>query len=276
MQESEDILLTPDEERVRKAVQGLPVPAARRAYRDRLRREFATGKFEPHARPTIPRATAWFSWRWAAAATAILLVIAFAFVNQGPDWRVMIAEGTGSAIINGTTLSLSDQRGVERALRRGARVSVPEGSQLTLLLPGTVLVQVASGSEVTLPNPPGRWFRRTMNASVTRGEARLMTGADFEGRVMTIETPAGTTVLTGTLVSVVTDGTFTCVCVAEGIAQAGKSQTSMEYVPATMRKVMFADDRPSAMLPIEAEHASGLAILMHDHGKDIARGKSNR
>ncbi|HET9232688.1 MAG TPA: FecR domain-containing protein [Candidatus Eisenbacteria bacterium] len=271
MQDSEDILLTPEEERVRNAVQALPPPAAHPAFRNRLRREFATGKFEPRSRPVIPRATAWFTWRWAAAATAILLVIGFAFVNQGPDWRVMTVEGTGNVIVNGTTLALSDQRGMERALRRGGRVSVPEGSQLTLLSPKTVLVQVAPQSEVTLPVPSGRWFRRTMKASVTRGEARLMTGADFHGRVMTIDTPAGTTILTGTLVSVVTDGTFTCVCVAEGTAQAGKSPTSMEFVPRDMRKVMFADKRPSVMLPIEAEHATGLATLLREHAKDIAR-----
>ena len=217
MQDSEDILLTPEEERVRKAVQSLPPPQSHPAFRNRLRREFATGKFEPHPRTVIPRATAWFTWRWAAAATAILLVIAFAFVNQGPDWRVMTAEGTGRAIVNGEPLS--DARDLERALRRGGQVNVPEGSQLTLLLPGTLLVQVAPGSEVTLAAPSGRWIGKTMKASVIRGEARLMTGPGFSGRVMTIETPVGTTVLTGTLVSVVTDGTFTCVCVAEGTGE---------------------------------------------------------
>ena len=274
MRDSEDILLTPEGERVRKEVRALPAPAAHPAFRNRLRREFATGRFEAHTRPTahlIPRATAWFTWRWAVPATAILLVIAFAFVNQGPDWRVMTAEGTGSAIVNGTTFSLSDTPALARALRRGGSVSVPEGSQLTLLSPNTLLVQVAPGSEVTLPVPSGRWFRRTMKAAVSRGEARLLTGAGFPGRVMYIDTPAGTTVLTGTLVSVVTDGTFTCVCVGEGIAQVGDSQKSMEFVPADMRKVMFADERPSVMLPIEAEHATGLGTLMREHGQEIAR-----
>ena len=98
-----------------------------------------------------------------------------------------------------------------------------------------------------------------------------MTGPGFPGRVMTIETPAGTTVLTGTLVSVVTDGIFTCVCVAEGTAQAGMSPASMEFIPAAMRKVMFADERPSSMLPIEAEHAAGLATLLNDYGKEMSR-----
>ena len=88
---------------------------------------------------------------------------------------------------------------------------------------------------------------------------------------MDVGTPAGNTVITGTLVSVVTDGAFTCVCVAEGTASVGKSATSMEFVPPGMRKVMFSDKRPAAMLPIEPQHAEGLATLMREHAKDVGR-----
>ena len=45
----------------------------------------------------------------------------------------------------------------------------------------------------------------------------------------------------------------------------------MEFVPANMRKVMFKDDRPSVMLPIEAGHAAGLATLLNDYGKEMSR-----
>jgi len=271
MHGSEDPPLTPLEERVQGAVRSLPRVEADSAFRNRLRREFSTGRFEPHLRPQQPKIAGWFTWRWATMATAILLVIAFAFVNRGPDWRIMSATGSEHVLVNGKRVPLSNRAALEGALARGGHVTVPEGSELTLLSQGTLLVQAAPGTDLDLPTPPGRWLGKNMRAAVTRGEARLFTGPRFPGRRMDIGTPAGNTVITGTLVSVVTDGAFTCVCVAEGTASVGNSGTSMESVPAGMRKVMFSDKRPAALLPIEAEHASGLATLFREYGKAVGK-----
>jgi len=265
--------LTPIEGRVQSVVRSMPRPEADPAFRNRLRREFSTGRFEQHVRPrpTEPKIAGWFTWPWAMAATAVLLVIGFGFLNHGPDWRVMSASGAGTVTVNGTSVAASDRAALEKALRRGGQVSVPAGSELTLLFEGTLLVQAAPGTDMHVPTPGGRWMGKNMHATVTKGEARLLTGPRFPGRVMDIGTPAGTAMITGTVVSIVTDGAFTCVCVAEGTASVGKSATSMEFVPAGMRKVMFSDTRPAALLPIEAAHADGLATLMREHAKDVEK-----
>jgi hypothetical protein len=262
--------LTPLEERVKSVVRSLPHAQADPAFRNRLRREFSTGRFERRrARQPEPKIAGWFTWRWATAATVILLVIAFGFVNRGPDWRIL--SGNGDVVVNGKTLSTSDRKALADAIRRGGQVSVPGGSELTLLSEGTLLVQAAAGTDLRLPTPPGRWMAKNMHAVVTKGEARLLTGPRFPGRTLDVGTPAGNTVITGTLVSVVTDGAFTCVCVSEGTASVGKSPTTMEFVPAGTRKLMFSDKRPAVMLPIEPEHAEGLAALLREHGKDVAK-----
>ena len=262
--------LTPVEERVRNVVRSLPHAEANPAFRNRLRREFSTGRFERRrARAPEPTLTRWFAWRWATAATAILLAIGFAFLNRGPDWRIVGGPVSGSVIVNGKVVPASDRAALAKALRRGGRIGVPVDGELTLLTPGTLLVQVTPGSDVEIPVPRGRWLGKKMHGVVNNGEARLLTGPDFAGTTMDIWTEAGNTVVTGTLVSVVTNGELTCVCVAEGTARAGNK--AMDPIPAGMRKVMFTDNRPDEMLPIEAEHAAGLAALLREHGKDVGK-----
>jgi hypothetical protein len=267
----QDPPLTPVEERVKEVVRTLPHPQADPAFRNRLRREFSTGRFEQHVRPAEPKSAGWFAWPWAMAATAVALVIGFGFLNRGPDWQVMSASGTGTVTVNGKTVSASDRAALADALRRGGQVSVPAGNELTVVSEGTLLVQAAPGTDMHLPTPPGRWIGKNMHAAVTKGEARLLTGPRFPGRAMDIGTPAGNTVITGTLVSVVTDAAFTCVCVSEGTASVGKTATSMEFVPTGMRKVMFSDKRPAALLPIEPAHAEGLATLLREHGQEVGK-----
>ncbi len=271
MHDPEEPPLTPVEERVQQVVRSLPRAQADPSFRMRLRREFSTGQFEPHVRPAEPKIAGWFTWPWAMAATAVLLVIGLGFLNRGPDWRIMSVTGTGNITVNGKPVPASDRTALADAIRRGGDMTVPAGSELTLLSQGTLLVQAVPGTEMHVPTPAGRWIGRSMNAVVSKGEARLLTGARFPGRRMVIDTPAGNTVITGTLVSVVTDGTFTCVCVAEGTASVGKSARSMEFVPSGMRKVMWNDKRPAVLLPIETEHAEGLAALLRDYGKDVGK-----
>jgi ferric-dicitrate binding protein FerR (iron transport regulator) len=111
---------------------------------------------------------------------------------------------------------------------------------------------------MTLPSPSGRWVKKTFRGRVDRGEARILTGAGFPGHRLRLEVPGGTTLVTGTLLSVATDGTFVCVCVVEGIAWVGRTSENMEAIPPGMRKVMFTDTRPGVVLPIEPAHAAGL------------------
>jgi hypothetical protein len=272
MQDSENVGFTPEEEGAQEAVRHLPVVEAHPSFRNALRRDFSTGQFQPRpARVAEPKGQGWLIWRWVPLACAASLLVAFAFANRGADWRVMGAAGTGQAIVDGASVSLSDPSALGQALRRGARVSVPEGSTLTLLSPTMLLVQVAPGTEMTIPKPPGRWISKNFTTKVSRGEARLLTGPSFPGRKLLVGTPVGTTEVTGTLLSVVTDSSFTCVCVAEGKVMTGKSPARMKMVTAGTRMVMYADQRPSVLLPIESEHAAGLAALMSEHGVDVGR-----
>jgi ferric-dicitrate binding protein FerR (iron transport regulator) len=86
-------------------------------------------------------------------------------------------------------------------------------------------MQVAPGTDLTLPASAGRWFGRATRASVANGEVRITTGTGFHGARLAVETPEAMVQVTGTTLAVICEPTGTCVCVLEGsvrvAAQAG-------------------------------------------------------
>lgn len=262
------------EEMVREAIEDLPEVHANPGFRARLRREFATGRFgPPRPAPVLPAPWWVTALKWSPLPAAVAAVFVFAMLNRGPDWEVVAAAGTGNLVVDGEVVPLTDAAAVADGIRRGGRLAWtpaertagPEG-QITLRSPGVLLVQAAADAEAVIPSPPGRWIQRGLRARVDRGEVLFQTGERFPGRTLRVETPVGVTEVTGTLFSVVTDSVFSCVCVLEGTAWVGRSEERMEAIPAGMRRVMFADTRPSVTLPIEPLHAADLARFQAQQG----------
>ena len=254
--------LTAEQVAARDAVRGLREVTADPVFRSRLAREFASGHFTPHRvlEPERPsRVAAFLRWAYVPAAAAALLAVVFLW-NRGPAWEVAGTSPGGTLSINGETVSVGDSDRLDALLRPGAEIALSPRTELTLRTPGTLAIQLAPGTAMTLPGRPHRWFPRTLRTDIDAGEARFLTGPRFAGRTLVMATPEGHAEITGTVVSVLRDPAMgaTCVCVMEGTARIGADEADMEPVPKGMRKVMFADGRDPMVVAILPEHRDGL------------------
>src|SRR5207249_6837996 len=119
-------------------------------------------------------------------------------------------------------------------------------SQLEIMGPGQLVIQMTPGSDVTIPKTPGRWFGRRVSTEVRAGELRITTGHGFDGARLSITTPAARVEVTGTTLAVICDPEGTCVCVLEGKVGVGGRDGPMETVKQGRRRFMFNDGRAEA------------------------------
>lgn len=248
--------LTFDETRARDAVRGLDAPAARPAFRERLRREFVDGSIAAAPRRVI--ALPWTrrpAFRWIAApVAAAALLLAVTALNHGPRWQVIDASGDGLAIVDGRPVPLGHREDLARAIRPGARVQMPDGARLEIVSPGVLAIQLMNGVDMTVPSPPGRWFGRRTEGEVRKGELRITTGAGFHGAQLHLATVEAEVQVTGTTLAVICAPEGTCVCVLEGVVKVGEREGTMMNVEHGMRRFVYNDTRPpiiDRMLPQE-------------------------
>lgn len=251
---------TPEEKRVQDAVRGLSRPSADPDFRARLKRDFVSGALRETGRVAAPVRRPW-RVRWSrvaplAAAAAILFVMVVG--NRGAPPRVIATSGEGTILVDGASFAANQTDEINRRLRPGAEIQLIGGAVVDVFYPGTMVWEFAAGSRFTLPRPPGRWYDRTIECALDFGESRVRTGPRFPGTRLTIDTPEGTTVLTGTLVSVYRDSSVTCVCVQEGTAMIGVDAGDLDAVGAGMRKIMFRDGRPPVITEIAPPHQQHL------------------
>ena len=252
---------SPELERARAAVRGLPVQEADPAFRARLKGDFVAGRIgRPATLVLAGRDRARAAWlAWAAIPAAAALVVAVAILDRPPPWRLMASEGARAATADGHALGQTAE--VERMLHAGARVRVPEGSVLTLASAGRLAIELMPGTEMILPAPPGRWLARSGHARVTGGEVRVTTGPAFRGARLTIETGEARLEATGTTFAVLCLPVGTCVCVYEGRVRVGAKRGAMEGVPAGRRREIFRDGRPPLDDSMLAQEYAPLARL---------------
>ena len=232
---SDETQFTPsaEERRVLDRLRASATPRADAAFRERLKLEFASGEIEDR-RSVLPlpieRRTHRVRWMagFAAAAAAMILTLA---LNQAPSWTALPSAGSGTLIVNGVPLPVSDAAGLTRSLRPGSRLLLRSSQDLDLVSSGLLAMQLAPGTEVVLPKPPGRWFGRAARASVDRGHLRVTTGRRFDGSRLAITTPDATVHVTGTTLAVIAESTGTCVCVLEGTAHVRPHRGVMTKVP---------------------------------------------
>lgn len=244
--------LTPDQERARAALLGLEAPPARPEFRKALARDFASGAFaEPRTAPAHDvgraRGPSWWSWpvlRWALAPVAMTaLAIALVIGDRGARWEVMSASGTGIAVVDDRPIPMAHLDDLRRALHAGARLRVPEDSEIEIASRGNLAFHVAPGTDLTLPPAPGRWFDRSVESEIRSGEMRVTSGSGFHGARLTIRTPEAMVRVTGTTFAVIREPAGTCVCVLEGTVVVGTGGGAMVEVPKGERRFVFNDGR---------------------------------
>jgi ferric-dicitrate binding protein FerR (iron transport regulator) len=257
MSAHEPEMLTPEEQRASAAVRALSTPPADAAFRARLAREFASGAIaragaREALRPVAPAWRAVLGWAIPVAAAAALLVVGV--LNRGPRWELVSSRGAGDVVVDGVPVPIASMNDLARRLRRGVRLKLPSEGQIEIAIPGQIAMQVAPGTDVTLPASAGRWFGRSTRASVANGEVRITTGAGFHGARLAVETPEAMVQVTGTTLAVICEPTGTCVCVLEGsvrvAAQAGGagvpvSEGHRRYVFNDARAPESAEIRPT-------------------------------
>jgi ferric-dicitrate binding protein FerR (iron transport regulator) len=264
MSERDNMGLTPEQRRIQDALRGLGEVRADDAFRAKLREQFVSGELAApsaaEAAPevvTLPRRRRRGAWA-VAALPAIAAAVAFIFLG-GRDvvWQLEDVRGTGLVSVNGQEVVAEERSAVAELIGPGARVAVPAGVEVDVVLAGVLVMGVAGPAEFTIPDNPQQ-EPYLYQATVHAGEFRVMTGPKFPGREVLVLTAEGRVEITGTTVAVFKDTDVTCVCVLEGTAMIGKDRDHLDAVPAGMRKVMFGDGREPMIIPIEPGHRDGL------------------
>jgi hypothetical protein len=172
------------------------------------------------------------------------LGVAVAIVNRGPAWTMLSSTGDGIAVVDQVPVPLTHPEDLQRRLRPGATVSVPEGAELELASAGDMVVQITAGTEFTVPASPGRWFGRDVAAAVRNGTIRVTTGPSFAGARLRIDTPEAMVEVTGTTLAVICEPTGTCVCVYEGTVRVSDRQAEAQPVSSGHRRYVFNNGKP--------------------------------
>ncbi len=246
--------------RMRERLRTQPAPEADPAFRARLRAQFVSGVVG-RGRLPAPRARARGPWRPLAAglAAAAALVAAGVLLDHGPGWRLVGTEGNGTLEVGGHSYPTSDAAGIAERLRSGGRVTLPEGVQLDLELPGVALVQVAGGSVVELPRAPGRLFRRRA-ARLEAGEIRVATVPGGRGADLEVRTPEARASVTGTTYAVLRQPGASCVCVLEGSVRMDAGGRRADVLHGFRRSV-YRDPRVPLVEPILPMEVMKLSML---------------
>lgn len=235
--------LSDAERRARDAVRDLPPVTADPAFRKRLEESFRTGRFPAHARRIVPLPgfrrgpVAWIAVPAAAAAALAIALL----LNQGPSWTLTGFEGGGNVVVDGRPIPMTHAAELDRALRGGARVVVPEGAELHLASADRMMIVATAGTEFVLPSTPGRWYGRTVDAFVGHGTLRVSTRPGFTGSRLVVTTPEAKIEVSGSTLAIICEEAGTCVCVLDGAVEVGPLAGDMEQVPGGMRRFVFTD-----------------------------------
>jgi ferric-dicitrate binding protein FerR (iron transport regulator) len=257
---------SPAEERARESIRKLDQVKADARFEERLEERFVGGAFAaatlPGRRTGAPVAAA--PWLGFAAAAAIL-VAAGLVLNGGLNWSLNAVSGSGVMTVDGTGYSAAETETLPKRLAAGALVETDAQAGFEFLVPGVLVIEVMPGSRVMAPTIPNRWWGRSVEFGVATGEARLMTGPAFPGTELTVVTPEGTVLVTGTTIAVNRDESGTCVCVLNGTARIGTGPDDMEDVPSGMRKVMPSDGSAPFITEVKQMHLQGILKLEKRH-----------
>jgi len=242
MSERENAVTTEEERRVQAALRALPTPAAAPDFRAELRERFVSGSIPEGAATRRPGRVVPMPWVGGIVAAAAVLAGLFFVLNRGSAWEFAGATGGGSVRV-GEEIVPSERASelLPGRLRPGLAVRLEGEVQLDLVSPNVLAVQMAPGSEMTVPGLPGRWLGRSISCEVERGEVRFVTGPGFAGTRLVIGAPAAAIEVTGTTFAVIASSDSTCVCVLDGEVRMRGRDGVTEIVPAGKRRTVSGE-----------------------------------
>jgi ferric-dicitrate binding protein FerR (iron transport regulator) len=204
------------QDRIRDLAPPIPDPA----YRERNRKRF-TGRipYEEAADRRLEPARS-RGWLWGGAGLAAAATAAAAWFTAGPAapvWEVWDVPEDGTVLINGEAVSAGKAAGMSLPPR--ARVRGGDRGRIRLGIPRMVSMELAPGTEVTLGSTRRLLRRPRLHAQVREGTAWGVTGPDFPGRDLRLDTDQARIHVRGTTFAVVSGGDTTCVCVLNGTVE---------------------------------------------------------
>ena len=246
-----------DEARARDLLQRLPDPTPDPAFHARLRREFTTGEITSPLPLSPARPGRAATVAVAATIAMLLLSAALQFLNRPPAWMVIGHTGTGTVLLDGREIPVLD---LAREIRSGRRVEARGELQLDLHLPGTVVIQLPPGGDVTLA-AAGRWFDRTLRGEIRAGEVRCVTGPRLHGSRLILSAPDATIEVSGTTFAVICEPDATCLCVFDGSATMVSADGKAERVAPGTRRTVYRSGAPPLLEEIRPMERMKLEML---------------
>ena len=272
---SEQENMTPAERAVQERLRALPDAAPDPAFRDRLRGEFVSGTIAEAPGDRKARILPFPPAVFALAAAAVLAGL-FLVINRPSPWQLAGASGEGHVRVGDVRFPTSEA-GVRlpALLRSGVSIHTEGEAQIDLMVDGTLAIQMAPGSQLTVPAAPGRWLGRSTAGRVESGEVRFVTGPRFAGSRLAIGAPLATVHVTGTTFAVISSSDSTCVCVLDGAVTLEEHDGSTRSVEAGMRRTVFsaaADPLDEEIYPMERMK---LEMLRDQAGAALRNGRAN-
>lgn len=246
---------TTEERRAAEAVQALPGPDAREAFRARLRAEFVAGTIaEP---PSMRRAAVVPLPIRAVLALAAAVAGIFLVMGRGGQWEAMHVPAGGRLELAGKTYEGADLAAWRGSLRPGVEISWSGDEPLALMLPRRLALEIAPGARLTLPrSEPGR--RDASRLDVHAGAVQVSTGPRFAGDRLTVHTGPVDVQVVGTTFSVIRAPDFACVCVLEGSVHLRMADGRDMAVPGGERRVVHDDGTVESFGEVEPLERPGL------------------
>jgi hypothetical protein len=162
-------------------------------------------------------------------------------LNRPPAWKLVGYAGSGAIMVDEQEIPPLDLGG---EILPGRRVEARGDLQLDLHLPGTILLQLPPGADVTLP-VSGRLFDRPLRGEIRAGEVRCVTGPRFHGSRLVFKAPDATIEVSGTTFAIICELDATCLCVFDGTATMVAADGKAERVaPGTRRTVYRSGAQP--------------------------------
>ena len=264
--------LDPGQRLARDAVRSLGTPAADPAFRERLKAQFAAGDIPEQpafadSEPTQPRSrpghlAAWYGWGSLTAAAVV--IFALLNLNPLPGPQLVRVDGTGRVTVDGEALEGARPELIADRLHAGAHLQVDGDTSLDLQYPGAMVWRLEPGTDIVLPDRPGRWFRSRVRADLARGEVSVRTGPDLHGGELDVATPAGTAQVYGTLVNIMSNADLTCFCLHDGTAHVSLDGRDLGAIPPMKRRVVFTDGRAPELSDIAPPHLEHMLELDRD------------
>ncbi|MCP4574648.1 MAG: hypothetical protein GY838_20045 [bacterium] len=247
------------------AVRSLPRPEADPEFRARLKDRFVSGAIDQEA-PTPSGSRLGSVWLgWSALAAAAVVTFALLGFNRLPGPELAATNGVGSVWVDGREIAADRTGVIDAALRVGTRVQVSDGAELDVVYPGTMVMRLIDGADFILPERPGRWFRRTVEAPLAAGEICLRTGPDLAGGGVILRTDDGLAIVRGTLISVESNEAVTCICLVEGSVDVVTHETDLGPLAAGQRWVLFRDGSEPQGGAIADTHRDHMLALDQDY-----------